>query len=151
MFEMLNLLVSCYMSFVLRNITTFIMHILLPQYMGKRLGSIDSMELFSTPSVFPLVFVKLQNLITIPNRWNEIKISLGFCTCLFLIKKLMKFWKILTCGRRHDGNFNDINLRNFSTCKKWNSFRSNIGKKEGTSANKTIILTKKSCLIIFFW
>ena len=46
--------------------------------------------------------------------------------------------------------YNDINLRKFSACKKWNSFRSNIGKKEGTSANNTVTLTEKNGLICIF-
>ena len=41
LFEMLKFLVSCYMGFVLRNITTINLHNLLPQYMSKRLSRID--------------------------------------------------------------------------------------------------------------
>ena len=35
-----------------------------------------------------------------------------------------------------------------STCKKWNSFRNNIGKKEETSSNKIVTLTERNGLII---
>ena len=91
----------------------------------------------------PVVFIKTQNVIIILNIWNKINLSFRSCTCLFLIEKRMKFLGILTCGRKHDGKFNDINLRKFPTCKKLKSLSSNIGNKEESSANKIIMLTEK--------
>ena len=110
LFEMLKLLVSCYLSFVLRNITTFNMHNLLPQYISKSLISIYSLGTYTTPYALTVVFIKSQDVIIIPNRRNEIKLSLGFCNCLFLIEKRMIFLIRLSCVIQHDGNFNDINL-----------------------------------------
>ena len=49
LFIMMKLLVSCYMIFVLSNITTFNMHTLLNQYVSKSLSSIDSLKTLTTP------------------------------------------------------------------------------------------------------
>ena len=70
LFVILKLLVSCYMSFFLTNITTFNMHILLPQYVIKSLSSIDSLENCITSSALPVFFIKTQNVIIIPCIWN---------------------------------------------------------------------------------
>ena len=37
-----------------------------------------------------------------------------------------------------------ISTKEKQTCKKWKSFRSNIGKKEDTPANKTVTLSGKT-------
>ena len=110
LFVMLEFLVSCYMIFVLRNIIFFNMHTLISQYAIKTLSSIHSLEISS-------FFIKPQNVITIPYIWNEIKLSLGFWTCLLLIEKRMKCWRRLACGGRHDGNFNDTNSRKIQLVK----------------------------------
>ena len=49
LFVMLKFLVSCYMIFVFRNITTLNMHIILPQYVSKSLISIDFLETWIIP------------------------------------------------------------------------------------------------------
>ena len=54
----------------------------------------------------------------------------------------MKCWRTLACGRWHDGNLM-ISTEEKSTCRKWKSFRSNVGKKEYTLANKTATLNKE--------
>ena len=42
-----------------------------------------------------------------------------------------------------------ISTQEKSTCEKLKSFRSNIGKKEDTSANKMVTLTENNGLIFF--
>ena len=129
---MLNILVSWFMRFFLMNITTFDMHNLLLQYVINSLSSIHSLKCFSTPLSLPVNFIKPHNMIIILNRWNKINISFCFYTFLFIIKQIMIFWQLLTCGRWHDENFNDVELRKITIFEKWKIFSGNVGKKEIT-------------------
>ena len=52
LFVLLKILVSFHMRFLLRNMTTFNMHTLLPQYVSKSLISINSLETCITPQEF---------------------------------------------------------------------------------------------------
>ena len=100
----LNPLVSFYMIFVLRIITTFNIYTLIPQYMVKSLSSIDSSETCITPQALTFISFNNQNVIIIPNRWNKIKLCFCFSTRLFIIKQRMIFWKRLTSGIWNDEN-----------------------------------------------
>ena len=131
LFVFLKLLVSFYVRFFLRNITTFNMHALILQYMSNSLSSIDSLETCITPQALTVIFIKPQNVIIIPNILNEINIILGLFTCLFLIEKRMKCWGRLNCGRWSDRNFNDITLKIFSTCKNERFLLVALARKKG--------------------
>ena len=146
---MLKFLLSCYMRFFLRNITTLICTPFFPNNLPRYLVAFIPWKILLHHKHCQF-FIKPQNVIIILYRWNEIKLSFGFCTCLLLIQKQMKCWIRLACGRRRERNINDINWGKNPTCKKWKSFRSKTGKKEDTLANKTATLTEKKRLIYIF-
>ena len=130
LFVLLKLLISFYTSFVIRNIKTLNTHTLLTQYMIKSLSSIDNLETYITTQVLSVIFIKPQNVIIIPNRWNKIKLCFCFSTCIFIVKQVMIFWQLPTCGRWHDEKFMMSTWEKFTICDKWKILSDNFGKKK---------------------
>ena len=118
------------MRFFPRNIKTFNIHTLLPQYMKKSIISIGLLETCITPQALSVIFIKSQNVIIIPNRWNKIKLCFCFSTCIFIVKQRMIFCKQLTCIRWQDVKIMMSTWDRFITCNKWKIFSGNVGKKE---------------------
>ena len=85
-FEMLKLLVSCYMIFVHWCKTNLHVHTLCYKYMGESLGIINLLKCIITLDTLPPIFINPLYSIIISNRWNKIQFNVCLCGCLFIIK-----------------------------------------------------------------
>ena len=145
---MLKLLVSCYMIFVYRNITTFNTHTCITQYVSKILSSIDSLKLLVNHEHFQLSESSLG--IWSSSYIDEIKSSfVSVSAHVFSLLNNKWYFDNDWLAEYHMMENVWCQLEKISARKKWKSFSSNIGKREIALTNKTVTLTEKNGYICF--